>query len=669
MRMTLNLVYFTSLSILLQIFYVTGVSVSWSSPSTIYSSIKSQSVPTYNGNLQQQSTSSTRQPFGISGGTLTSHIDNLNTKMSSNIGLGKNSNTILVKQIGQRDNNDASVSENIITNIQPSEMSSKLSLSSTTIPNFEIPVHFNGPGLSNIYDETNKISDTNRLNEVNNLERSSGSDEGYQLGELNRLSRSISEDGLNLVDSTGVGSNERNEKGLRNKSKIGENEAYGVGKVENYRGGHKSRKNNFVSGTGGSTKFSFEAGKRAKQGIIGEGETRKFGELSRDGGGRMFIGNGEDKQIGRDRGFSASVGSIQFSRKNDGRVGWFGGEEGGDRGFSRSNGSIRFGRKNKSGTGGSSGEKQRDRESSTSNASIQLGRKNGGRAGGSDGEEGGVRGLSRSNGSIRFSSKNKSGTGGLGGVEGNIGVGRSIGSMRFGREKKSREGGLGGEVEEGRGFSGSIGPIGLGRKNGDRARESDGREGGDRGLIRSNGSIRFSSKNNSGIGRLGGEEEGDIGVGRSIGSMRFGREGGSGVEEDEEGRGFSGSVGSISLGRKNKGGTGGSGEENIKFGGEGSRTHKSSISSVVKMNGSGGKKTFGGSVGSTTFGEESGDKRQSKSNSNNINRNIGNYGGRKFDSYIEGNGFSREYGTGEESDGAGFGEFGPEMDEKLKWDD
>ncbi|CAI6351693.1 unnamed protein product [Macrosiphum euphorbiae] len=618
--MTLNLVYFTSLSIL-QIFYVTGVSVSWSSPSRIYSSTKSQSVPTYNGNLQQESTSSTIQPFGTSEG------------------LGKSSNTILLKQVGQQgDNKDTSISENIITNIRPSEMSSESSLSSTTIPNFEIPVNFNEPGLSNIYYETNKISDTNRLNEMNNLERLSGSDEGYQLGAFSRLSGSIREDGLNLLDSTD-GSNERNEKSLREEygGKIGEKEKYGVDRVNNYRGGNKFRKNNFVSGTGGSTKFSFEAGKRAKQGFIGEGETKEFGELSSDGGGRMFIANGEDKKVGRDRGVSASGGSIQFSRKKYGGAGGSGEEEEGKRGFSRSNGSIRFGRKNKSGADEMSGEEREDREFSTSNASIQLGRKNGGRAGGSDEEEGGDRGLSRSNGSIRFSRKNKNGTGRMGGEEkGDIGVGRSNGLIRFGRKKKSREGGSGGEKEEGRGFSGSIGSIRLGRKNGGRAGGSEW------------------------------EEEGDMGVGRSIGSMRFAREGGSGGEED---RGFSGFVGSIRLDRKTMSGTGVSGGENIKFG-EGQRTHRSSTSSGVgKMNGSGGKRTFGGSVGSITFDDESGDKGQSKSNSININRTVGNYGGVKSDSYIEGNGFSREYGTGEESDGAAFGEFGPEMAEKLKWDD
>jgi len=561
--------------------------------------------------------------------------------MSSNIGLGKNSNTILVKQVSQqRDNNDASVSENMITNIRPSEKSSDSSLSSTTISNFEIPVHFNGPGLSSIYHETNKISDTdtNRLNEVNNLERWSGSDEGYQLGEFNRLSGSISEDGLNLVDGTG-GSNERNEKGLRKESGgiIGENETYGVGNVDNYRGGHNSRKNNFVRGTGGSNEFSFEGGKRAKQGFIGEGETKEFDELSRDDGSRMFIGNGEDEKVGRDKGFSASVGSIQFGQKKYGRAGGSGGEEGGDRGFSRSNGSIRFGRKNKNVAGGSSWEEPGDREFSTSNGSIQFGRKNGGRAGGLEGEKGGDRRHSRSNGSIRFSRKNKSGTGRLGGEEeGNIGVGRSNGSIR------------------------------LERKNGGRAGGSDEEEGGDRGFSKSNGSIRFSRKTKSGTGRLNGEE-GDIGVGRSIGSMRFGREGGSGGEEEEEVRGFSGSVGSIRLGRKNKSGTSGSGGENIQFS-EGQRTHISSIfRGDGKMNGSGGKRAFGGSVG--TFGEESGDKGQSKSNSININRAVGNYGGGKFDSYIEGNGFSREYGTGEESNGAAFSKFGPKMGENLKWAD
>jgi len=503
--------------------------------------------------------------------------------MSSNIGLGKNSNTILVKQVGQQGNNkDASVWENIITNIGPSEMSSESSLSSTTTPNFEIPIYFNGPGLSYKYHKTNKIRDTNRLNEVNNFERSSGSDEGYQLGEFSRLSRSISEDGLNLVDSTG-GSNERNEKGLRKEysGKIGESETYGVDKLDNYRGiNHKSRKNKFFE-TGGSTEFSFEAGKRAKQGFIGEGETKQFGELSRDGGGKTRIGNGEDKKVGRDRGFSASVGSIQFSRKNDGRAGGSGGEDERNREFSRSNGPIWFGRKNRDGRAG------------------RLG----------------------------------------GGKEGDIRVGRSIGSMRFGRKSGGRTGG------------------------------SDGKEGGNRGLSRSNGSIRFSRKNKSGTGRLSVEEEGDIEVGRSIGSMRFGREGGLSGEKEEEGRGFSGSVGSIRLGRINMSGTGGSSEENIKFG-EGQRTHRSSTSrGIGKINGSGGKRTFGGSVRSITFGKESGDKGQSKSNSFNTNRTDGNYGDGKSDRYIEGNGYSREYGTGEESDGAAFGEFRPEMGEKLKWDD
>ncbi|KAL4112272.1 hypothetical protein QTP88_016090 [Uroleucon formosanum] len=591
----------------MKIFYVTGVSVSWSSPSKRYSSINSQLVPTYNGNLQQESTSSTIQPLGISGSSLSSQIDNLNTKMSSNIGLGKNSNMIFVKQVGQRkDNNDDRVSENIITYIRPSEINSESSLSSTTNPNFEIPVHINGSGLSNIYHETNKISDINQFNKVNNLERSSGTDESFQLGKFSGLSGSINENGLNLVDNTG-GSNESNEKGLSKESgdKIIENETYGVGKEDNYRRGHKSRKINFVSGTGGSTKFNFDAENLAKQGFVGKGVIREFGELSKDGGDRIFIENGEDKKLGRDRGFSASVGSIQLGRKNYGRASGSGGKKEGDRGLSRFNGSIRFNRKNKIGI-------------------SRLG-----------GEE-----------------------------EGNIGIGRSNGSIRFGSKIKGRGGGSGGEKEEeAKGFSKSIGSIRVSRQNSGRTVGLDGEEGGDRALSRFNGSIRFNRKNKIGISRLSGEEEGNNGVGGSNGSISFSRGDGSGGEEEEEekGKGFSGSVGSIRLSRKNKSGTGGSGEENINFS-EGQRTHKNSIfRGVGKMNGSGG--TFGGSFGSLTFGEKSGDKEQSKSNSININRTVDNYGGGNFYSDIKGDQFSREYSTGKESDGA---EFRPEMGEKLR---
>lgn len=585
MKMTLTLVYFTSLPIL-QIFYVAGVSVSWSSPSTTYSSISSQSVPTYNGNLQQESMSSTIQPFRIKGGTLTNQIDNLNTKMSSNIGLGQDSNTIFAKQVGQQgDDNNASKSENLITNIQPSKMNFGSSLATTALPNFEIPIHINGPGLSNIYHETSKMSDMSSLNEVNKLlDGSSSSDEGFQLGEFGGLSESISEDGLNLVNSLGE-LNELNENGLRKEysGEIGESETHGIGKEDNYRRGHKSKKYNLGGGSGGSAEFSLGSRKGEKQGFIGEGGTIEFGELRRNRGGRMFIENGEDKEEGRDRGFSGSVGSIQFDRINGGRADGSAGKEEGDSGYSKSNGAIRFGRKNKSGTGGL------------------------------DGKEGG-----------------------------NIGFGKQNGFMRFGSRRKNGEG--------------------LSIRG----------EGGDGGFSRSNGSIRFSGKYKSGTSGLGGEEGGDVEIGRSNGSIRFGRKKkgreGRSYGEEEESKGFSGSIGSISLGRKKKNGTGGSGGENIKIS-EGRRGYRTSISrGFGRVNVNGGKRTFGGSIGGITFGEQSGgDKGLSKSNSININRTVGNNGGGRFDGYIEGNGFSKGYSTGRESDRGAFGEFGPEMGEKLEW--
>lgn len=183
------------------------------------------------------------KPYKMSGDTLTSQIDNLNTRMSSNIDLGQISSKILARQVDQQgNNNDINVSENVITDIRPSEISSSSSISLLTAPNFEIPVLIDLPVLSNTYHETSKISDMSSLSEINNLDSSIRSDDGFQLWEFSGLSGSISEEGLNLVDSLG-GLNEKNENAFRKEfsGKIGENKIHILGKVNDHRRGHKSR--------------------------------------------------------------------------------------------------------------------------------------------------------------------------------------------------------------------------------------------------------------------------------------------------------------------------------------------------------------------------------------------------------------------------------------------
>lgn len=217
-----------------------------------------------------------------------------------------------------------------------------------------------------------------------------------------------------------------------------------------------------------SAEFSSEAVNGAKQGFIGEGETIEFGELSKNEGDRMFIGIGEDKVEGRDKGFNGSVGSIQFGRKNGDRAGGLSGEEGEDREFRRPNGFIQFDRRRKSGADGLNGDERVDREFNKSNTSIQFGRKNAGTVVESARLKGRDRGFSRPNRFIGFSKKNKSGIDGLGGERlegGDIRVGRSNRSIRFGKKNKHREGGLSGEEEESRGFSGTLGSISFGGQN------------------------------------------------------------------------------------------------------------------------------------------------------------------------------------------------------------
>jgi len=129
--------------------------------------------------------------------------------------LGQISSEILARQVDQQgNNNDTNVSENLITDIRPSEMSSSSSISSTKTPKFEIPVHINLPRLSNTYHDTSKFSNMSRLNGVNNFDSSIRSDDGFQLREFGGLSGSISEDGLNLVNSL-RGLNKKNENAFR----------------------------------------------------------------------------------------------------------------------------------------------------------------------------------------------------------------------------------------------------------------------------------------------------------------------------------------------------------------------------------------------------------------------------------------------------------------------
>ncbi|XP_027849266.2 uncharacterized PE-PGRS family protein PE_PGRS20-like isoform X1 [Aphis gossypii] len=683
--MLIILTYYVSLSIL-QILYVTGISVSWNSPSISYSSISSKSVPIYNGNVQQES--STIKPFRVSGSTSTSlnQIGNLDTEMSFNRGLGMNTNKIIVSKKGQlKDNKGDGVSEYTITNIQPSELSNESSQSSK-ISNFNIPVQMNGPRLSTIYHGTNKISETGRINDVSNLYKSNND---ADIG-LDTTFGSIQFDGINNGKTSGSGREEENNKGFSgSKGSISFNS-----KTKGRRGrpseeedgdrSNESRKfveQNYgrVEGYGGE-----ESGGSGSIGLIGfgrknegepggsdveEGENKGFsgskGSISFNSKykGKRGRPSGEKEDGGRR--FSGSNESIKFVEQNDGRVEGYGGEESGGSGLI---GLIGFGRKNEGGLGGSgvgfSGSK----------GSISFGSRSNGRADGYSGEESEGSG---SGGFIGYGRKNEGWAGGSVGEEkGNIEFNGLKGSIRFGSKGNGRAGEYGGEESGG---SGSIGLIGFGRKNEGESDGSDVEEGENKGFSGSKGSIRFGSKGNS---RAGGYKEEERGKSGSGGFIEFGRKndgGASGSGGEEKGnKGFSGSKGSIKFGSKgngrtggfggevkggirfngpnvsirfdgkNEGEIGGFGEKNIKISG-GHRANRSSRSRNI-----GGKRNFKLSTGGIQLGAENGEISRSNSILSKITGK--NYGSRRFGGNSKSDKFVGDSGMSEVGGSKLFGE-------------
>ncbi|XP_025195737.1 uncharacterized protein LOC112594934 [Melanaphis sacchari] len=387
-------IYYITLSII-QILYVTGVSVSWNSPSTIYSSINSKSVPVYNGH------SSTIRPFRILEDTLKilnkNQIDNFDTEISSNKGLGLNTNKILVSQNSQLEgNNDDSVSEYTINYNQPSKISGGSSKFSTNTTNFKTSVKVKEPELSNIYHGTNKNSETSRLNGVTKLYESNSAERGFKLGQLGILSRSIGENNKNISVK------EEKEKGEVEFSES-------VGSIR------ADRKND-----------------------------RTIDRLgNKEGGNKSF---NESKRL------------IRFDRKYNGRAGKSSGEEeeGGIR-LSGPNGSIRFDRQDKEGAGGFSGEEKGSRRLSSSIGSIKFGRQNEKGVGKSSVEEKESITLSGPNESIRFGRRqDKEGVGESGGKkQRGIRFSGSKDSIIF-DNRSDEAGGTGGEEEDSGKFSGSI---------------------------------------------------------------------------------------------------------------------------------------------------------------------------------------------------------------------
>ncbi|XP_050053253.1 uncharacterized PE-PGRS family protein PE_PGRS44-like isoform X2 [Aphis gossypii] len=626
--MLIILTYYVSLSIL-QILYVTGISVSWNSPSISYSSISSKSVPIYNGNVQQES--STIKPFRVSGSTSTSlnQIGNLDTEMSFNRGLGMNTNKIIVSKKGQlKDNKGDGVSEYTITNIQPSELSNESSQSSK-ISNFNIPVQMNGPRLSTIYHGTNKISETGRINDVSNLYKSNND---ADIG-LDTTFGSIQFDGINNGKTSGSGREEENNKGF--------------------------------SGSKGSISFNSKTkGRRGRPSEEEDGdrsnESRKFVEQNY---GRVEGYGGEES------GGSGSIGLIGFGRKNEGEPGGSDVEEGENKGFSGSKGSISFNSKYKGKRGRPSGEKEDGgRRFSGSNESIKFVEQNDGRVEGYGGEESGGSGLI---GLIGFGRKNEGGLGGSG-----VGFSGSKGSISFGSRSNGRADGYSGEESEG---SGSGGFIGYGRKNEGWAGGSVGEEKGNIEFNGLKGSIRFGSKGNS---RAGGYKEEERGKSGSGGFIEFGRKndgGASGSGGEEKGnKGFSGSKGSIKFGSKgngrtggfggevkggirfngpnvsirfdgkNEGEIGGFGEKNIKISG-GHRANRSSRSRNI-----GGKRNFKLSTGGIQLGAENGEISRSNSILSKITGK--NYGSRRFGGNSKSDKFVGDSGMSEVGGSKLFGE-------------
>ncbi|KAE9531628.1 hypothetical protein AGLY_010834 [Aphis glycines] len=480
--MLIVLIYYVSLSIL-QILYVTGISVSWSSPSILYSSINSKSVPIYNGNVQQES--STIKPFRVSGSTLTSlnKIDNLDTEISSNRGLGMNTNKIIVSKKGQlKDNKGDDVSKYTITNIQPSELSNESSQSSK-ISNFNIPVQINGPRLSNSYHGTNKISETGRINDVSNLYKSNND---ADIG-LDTTFGSIHFDGLNNGKRSRSGREEEKNKGFS-----GSKEFISINSKTKGRRGRPSEEE---EGDRSNESRKFVEQNDGRVGEYGGEESGGSGSI-----GLIRFGKKNEGGLGGSGvGFSGSKGSISFGSRSNGRADRYSGEESEGSG---SGGFIGYGRKNERWAGGSGGEEKGNIEFNGLKGSIRFGSKGNGRAGGFGGEvKGGIR-FNGPNGSIRFDGKNEGEIGGFG--EKNIKI---SGGHRANRSSRSRN--IGGK----RNFKLSIGGIQLGAENGE--------------ISRSNSILSKITGKNYGSRRFGGNSNsdkfvGDSGMSEVGGSKLFG---------------------------------------------------------------------------------------------------------------------------------------------------